>query len=81
MNNEELMSKDFQLFSTKGIVYTTALLRTVLENQAELMQFLKMPNSTNADINKKFNVHLKKVNDLYSKEIPNYDEVNPPLKD
>lgn len=81
MTNDELISKDFQIFIGLGTIYNTALLRTILENQSKIMQHLNIPNSSNTDLNKVFDDNFTKANELYKDKIPNYKDINPPLKD
>ncbi len=80
MTNEEILSKDFQIFTFKTLMINSALLRTILENQSEIMRQLNIEKS-NKEINELYNKHLEQVDELSKKYFPEFKDVNPPLKD
>lgn len=81
MTNEEITSKDFQILTSRVLLYNASLLRTILHNQTEIMRKLNIENSSNKEVNKLFKNYTNSVDELFKNAIPNYSDVNPPLKD
>ncbi len=72
MTNEELSKLDFQLATLKMLESNTAMLRTILQNQIEIMTALNFGKHKDLEvfINNRFQENLAIVNEDLKNQIP-----------
>jgi hypothetical protein len=74
MTNEELLKLDFQLFTERSLIYNTAQLTTLLENQSKILSLLtsRPLNDVVEETNISLMENIKRVNEEVKKKTPEY---------
>ena len=74
MTNEELLKLDFQLFNERSLIYNTAQLTTLLENQSKILSLLtsRPLNDVANETNTLLMENIKRVNEEVKRKTPEY---------
>ena len=78
MNNDELLKKDFQLLTSRSLITATAMLTTILENQADIISLLtKVPhNEVSETINNRTIANIARINENNNNKTPEYPKID-----
>lgn len=81
MKKEEHTKKDFQVFTQELLLYNSAILRTVLQNQMFIFNLLsKTDKSYSEEINKQLKINQEFMEKM-GKSFPTHQDMEVPLKD
>lgn len=80
MTNEELSKLDFPIATMKMLESTTAMLRTVLQNQMEIMKALNIGNHEviSVEVNRLLQENLAIVDGDLKRQVPEGQYINYP---
>lgn len=81
MEKEKHTEKDFQVFTQELLLYNSAILRTIIQNQMFIMKILsKTDKSYFREINDQIKLN-KKFMDSMGDSFPTHKDMEVPLKD